>query len=185
MANRSRKSKSVAPNEQYQSKRFSYESDQIEIDANTGELISRKQVKGRVTPKEPNYIKLYIDTMLSFQGIKGVSTDFIISMSKYIVGYNNDENTPLYFKSDRLTKESMAKDLNYNGTDSVNKQIKKLVDAGVLIRTKMKGVYICNPWIIARGSWAKSICGLRTHFNFANGEWVCDIDFKESDSDGD
>lgn len=183
MAYRSRAQKSIAPEEQYQPKRYNYEEDQMEIDTTTGELITHTQVKGRTLPKEPNYIKLYIDTMLSFQGIKDVSTDFIIAMSKCIIGYNNDSDTPLVFKSDKLTKQTIAKELNYNSEASVNKQIKRLVDSGVLIKTSMRGVYYCNPWIIARGSWSRSVCGLRAHFNFANGEWRCDIDYKESDPD--
>ena len=183
MANRSRKRESIAPEGKYQSQNLAFEQTQMEIDTSTGELISHKSIQGRRLPKEPNYIKLYIDTMLSFQGIEGIPTDVIIAMSKCINGYNNDEETPLYFINNKLTKTSMAKDLGIS-ENMVAKYIKKLNDAGVLVKTDMRSVYTCNPWIIARGSWNRSICGLRTHFNFINGEWQCDIEFKEDDSNG-
>ena len=180
MANKNRTIKNPQPPKgMYQEERVSYQENKMTLDQETGEIIEYHQVKGFRQKKEPNYIKLYIDTMMSFQGIDKVPTDFIIVMSKYINGYNNDENTPLYFTNNKFTKMQMAKDLNL-GIDMINKYIKKLKDAGVLIKTKdMRGVYTCNPWIIARGSWQNSICGLRTHFDFINGEWTCDIEFKE------
>ncbi len=119
--------------------------------------------------EEPDFMKIYLDTMMSFQGIEGVSAKLIICMCNHVEGYNNAEDSPLVFQSTKYTKQLMSSELGVS-LEMVNKYIKSLSDSGILTKTGMRGVYYVNPWVLARGSWS-NIKKLRVYFDLVGGKW--------------
>lgn len=125
--------------------------------------------EGRAS-KEPDYMKLYLNTMLSFQGINSISVDVLIAMCNCLSGqYINNGKTNLCFRSDKLSKRQMMSELGISEA-AVNKHIKKMVDCGILIKSDMRSVYFVNPWILAKGKW-EHIRSLRASFDFVGGQW--------------
>lgn len=142
------------------------------VDMQTGEVTETWKGITRTQDKEPDFIKIYLNTMLAFQGIDGVSVDVLISLCNHIDGYINSETKPLVFKNDSYNKKMMAEELGV-GIPMVKKHIQKLVACGILIKSDMRTIYYVNPWLIARGKW-QHIKGLQMHFNLNNGTWQVD-----------
>lgn len=150
------------------------------VDLQTGEVVESCRGISRTQDKEPDFIKIYLNTMMAFQGINGVSVDVLISLCKHIDGYINSETDPLIFKNDSYNKKIMAKELGV-GLPMIKKHIKKLVDTGILIKSNMRTIYYVNPWLIARGKW-QHIKGLQMHFDIINGSWQVDTTLNPEDA---
>lgn len=143
------------------------------VDTSTGEIITSCRGTTRTQDKEPDYVKLYLNTMMSFQGIDNISTDLLISLCNHLSNnYSNSEKEPLVFRNDSYNKIMMANELGV-GLPMIKKHIKKLVDAGILIKTNMRSIYYVNPWLLARGKWS-NIKKLQMHFDIVNGKWQVD-----------
>jgi hypothetical protein len=150
-----------------ESKKNIYERLEIVQDVD-GNVLEQKTFQIRTTAKESNYIKLYLDTMASFNGIRDIPTDVLIAFSNYVT-YTNEENSPSQIVLVKTVKEQIASALGIR-MSMVDKYIKRMVEAGVIFRTECRGVFTVNPWLIAKGEWSK-ICALRTEFNFIDGTW--------------
>lgn len=144
-----------------------YYTEEIVTDSNTGEVISQKTVSCRNVPKEPNFVKLYIDTMKSFNGAHDIPTDVLLALSKHITYANGESQQQVYLPSP--IKKQIADDVGIS-ISMINKYIKKMVDAGVLFRSDCRGFFIVNPWLIAKGEW-KNISKLRAEFDFVGNTW--------------
>ena len=177
MAFRNRNPRATAPEEQdYKKGSIARETFTQVKDKETGEIIKNEHTITGKADSEPDFIKLYLNTMMAFQGIKDIPTDLLISMCRTLQGqFNNDGETPLYFRADKLAKTQMSKELDMS-IDSVNKYIKKMCNSGIIFKTEMRGVYIINPWIIAKGRYS-NIKKLQAHFDFSGGSW--DVMFEE------
>lgn len=163
---------SLPPGQEYKRGTTTSVTIRSEVDQMTGEIISQEEtVTGRIT-REPDYVKLYLGTMMEFQGIHDVPVDFLVALSKQLKGYINDGETAMQFISVASTKAAIAAETGLK-IDMVNKIIKRLVTSGVLIKTAYRGTYNVNPWLLARGKW-KNISALRAHFNFIDGTWKVD-----------
>lgn len=142
------------------------------VDFNTGEVMQTLRGTSKVQDKEPDYIKVYLNTMMAFQGVEGISAEFMLSLSRYVEGYINSETTPLIFRNDVYNKSKIAKEVGVT-TSMVAKNIQKLSNAGVLIKSNMRSIYYVNPWLIARGKWS-NIKKLQLHFDIVDGTWQVD-----------
>ncbi len=143
------------------------------VDGSTGQITT--QVKGtqRFQEREPDYVKLYLNTMMSFNGIRNIPTDVIIAMCNCVQGYNNSENQPLIFKNDKFNRVQMASTLGLK-TDAIQKYITRMSEAGILVKQEnMRGIYYVNPWILAKGQWC-NIKRLQIHFDVIEGTWKVD-----------
>ena len=165
-------SNSLPPGQDYKRGTTTSVTIRTEVDQATGEIISQEEtVTGRIT-REPDYVKLYLGTMMQFQGIHDVPVDFLVALSRQLTGYVNDSETAMQFISVASTKAAIAAETGLK-VDMINKLIKRLVTSGVLIKTAYRGTYNVNPWLLARGKW-KNISALRAHFNFIDGSWQVD-----------
>lgn len=138
------------------------------IDTISGEILEQQTEIVKTSQKEPDFIKLYLDTMLTFKKIKGISVDIIIAFSRYIT-YANNEDKQMQIILTKAVKEEIANELKIK-MNMIDKYIKKCVDAGIFFKTKYRATYTVNPFLIAKGEW-KNIKSLRAEFNFNDGSW--------------
>lgn len=151
-----------------------YVHEETVIDQTTGEILSSTQKTITKMSAEPDFIKVYYDTMLAFNQIFDVPTSFVLSLSKFLE-WTNDEK-PQCTIINKYVKETLSKDC---GVDirQIERYIKKSVDSGLLFRTNYRGVYEVNPFMIAKGKW-DNIRALRTNFEFTDGKWQRTVEYE-------
>ena len=154
-----------------------YEKTQTEIDVMTGEIIKKKQNIIEKTSKEPDFIKLYYETMLAFNQIHGVPIEFVLSLSKFIEWTNDGK--PMIVTINKRAKDILQVDCSVK-LAQINRYISKSVENGLLFKTEYRSVYEVNPFMMAKGRW-ESIQNLQCKFDFIDGKWVREI--HESDLD--
>lgn len=138
------------------------------IDYNTGEVKEETTTIRTVTEREPDYIKLYVDMICVFNEIENSFSKVILEFSKYINYADNSEGGILEITSFR--KEHIAKACNVS-VSRINQAITAFVKKNIFMPylksdgTKQRGVYIVNPYIIAKGKW-ENIKKLRATFDF-------------------
>ena len=115
------------------------------------EIVKDINISSFSVDKEPEYIKLYIQDIGRLKKINGKANDILLAfISK--MGYNNI--IPTY----KPIKMLVAKDLNVS-LHTVSSAIKKFKATGLFI-PYVRGMYIADPEIFARGNW-KNIKNLR------------------------
>ena len=121
-------------------------------DEETGEeIIKNINISSFAVDREPEYIKLYIQDIGRLKKINGKANDILLAfISK--MGYNNI--IPTY----KPIKMLIARDLNVS-IHTVNSAIKKFRASGLFI-PYVRGMYIADPELFARGNW-KNIKNLR------------------------
>lgn len=121
---------------------------------------------------EPNYIKLYLDTILYLKdlpkGLNGTLNAFLKRMS-----YGNQ------LVINAALKRQIAKELDLS-LSSINNAISKFVKGDLLIREDT-GLYLVNPHLFGKGDW-KDIAKIRLEVTFdAEGKTIMsEIERKEN-----
>lgn len=134
-----------------------------------GEVLKEQRESVIAWNKEPNFIKVYYNTVMAFHNISGISIDFICLLSEHISYANGDEQIMLYTNSGMKKKMCEKLDIKIN---MLNKLFRKCVECGILFNTEDRGTFIVNPFIIAKGEW-KNIRQLQCSFEFMpNGKWT-------------
>lgn len=142
-----------------------------EIDTKTGEIVHEKKETVNLVNKEPDFIKVYYETMLAFNQIHDIPTSFVLSMSKFIEWSNDGQ--PMCITLNRRNKEIMEKDCDCKSAQ-ISRYIARSVENGLLFKTEYRGVYEVNPFMIAKGKW-DSIRNLQCQFNYIEGKWVREL----------
>lgn len=146
------------------------------IDVNTGEIIREESEIIKTQQKEPDFIKIYFNTIMHFNGIKNISADFLILICNYIT-YANNKKEQMRCVLNKMARDEISKELKVTSS-MIDKNIKKCIDAGILFKTDYRATYIVNPFLIARGEW-KNIKSLQTEFDYINGTWKYIKQFKQ------
>ena len=149
-----------------------FEKTQTMVDVTTGEIMSKTQESINRISKEPDFIKVYYETMLAFNQIHGVPISFVLSLSKFLEWTN--EGKPMCVTINRRVKDILQEDCEVKSAQ-ISRYITISVESGLLFRTKYRGVYEVNPFMIAKGKWI-SIRELQCKFNFVNGKWIREIE---------
>ena len=154
-----------------------YTHEETTIDVTTGEILGFTQKTIAKTSAEPDFIKVYYETMMAFNQIHNVPTSFVLSLSKFLEWTNDGK--PQCTTINKRIKEIMAKDC---GVDirQIERYIKISVDNGLLFRTEYRGVYEVNPFMIAKGKW-DSIKQLRANFDFVGGKWERVVEYGDKE----
>lgn len=147
------------------------------IDTSTGEIMAQSKEVVNKTCREPDYIKVYYETMLAFNEIHGIPVAFVLSISKFIEWTN--EGKPMFITLNKRVKDILQVDCGVK-LAQINRYITISVKNGLLFRTKYRSVYELNPFMIAKGKW-ESIQDLQCKFNFTNGKWVREVEEKTED----
>lgn len=162
-----------------------FEKIKTEVDTATGEIISETKEVVNKTSKEPDFIKIYYETMLAFNQIHGIPIAFVLSLSKFIEWTN--EGKPMFITINKRIKQILQEDCGVK-IAQIERYVRASVDSGLLFRTEYRGVYEVNPFMIAKGKW-ESIQNLQCKFNFVNGKWIREIEEKptepEEENNGD
>ena len=145
-----------------------YTQEETVIDQTTGEVLSSIQKTIVKTSAEPDFIKVYYETMMAFNRIHNIPVSFVLSLSRYIEWTN--EGKPMYISLNKRNKTEIANCCDVS-LPQVDRYIKKSVDSGLLFRTQYRGSYEVNPFMIAKGKW-ESIKKLRSKFDYIDGKWV-------------
>lgn len=151
------------------------------VDQQTGEILETTEKTKAKVSSEPDFIKIYYETMMAFNNIHNVPTSFILSLSKFLEWTN--AGSPQYVTLNKRIKTVISIDC---GVDfrQIERYIKASVENGLLFRTEYRGVYEVNPFMIAKGKW-ESIKSLRANFDFIAGKWerVVTLDRSNNDSE--
>lgn len=149
------------------------------INYETGEIVEEEEVTHIKVCTEPNYVKLYIKTLLTFKDLSANLNPVLIEFLAYM-SYADIENEHggqlIYVNSDM--KKSIAKKLDLK-IDSINKGLYKFVNAGIFRRVGT-GTYQVNASLFGKGEW-KDVKGIRANFDFKTGEAVAEIETIENE----
>lgn len=137
----------------------------------------QKDMRTSNTQIEPDCIKLYYETMLAFNEIHNVPIAFVVSLSKFLEWSN--EGKPMCVTLNKRVKEILQEECNVKSAQ-IERYIANSVKYGLLFRTKYRGVYEINPFMIAKGRW-ESIRKLRCKFDFIDGKWSREIEESEEE----
>lgn len=148
-----------------------FESVRTEIDPDTGLLLNVTKDTVNVINSEPDYIKLYYETMLAFNQIHDIPMSFLLSMSKFLEWSNDGQ--PMFVTLNRRVREILENDCGCKSAQ-ISRYIAKSVKNGLLFKTEYRGVYEVNPFMIAKGKW-QSIRKLQCNFDYMEGKWVRQI----------
>lgn len=114
------------------------------IDHHSGEVLGERRTQESMIEREPDYIKLYIQDLLSISGLSKSNNAVLLALLRQM-NYNNQM---VLIAS---VKRAIALELGIQLV-TVNKAIEAFQREGILIRQD-RGVYIANPYLFGRGKW--------------------------------
>ena len=113
--------------------------------SNQGEIIEQRFQESFLAEREPDFVKLYIDTILIVNGLPNGLKSTLNVLLKHMT-YSN------IIILNAFIKKQIAKELNYKNVQSLNNNISKLTEGNILIR-KGSGTYQVNPFLFGKGKW--------------------------------
>lgn len=116
----------------------------------------------------PDFIKVYLDCVLTFIGGKYIPSDFLIELCKYVT-YDNKKGDQMYVKIAKKERDEIASVLGVSDT-TIKRHLKNCIDNGILFRHNRRAYFILNPFLIAKDEWS-NINKLKAEFNFISGTW--------------
>ena len=116
----------------------------------------------------PNFIKVYLDCVLTFNGGKYIPSDFLIELCKYVT-YDNKKGDQMYVKIAKNERAEIASVLGVSDT-TIKRHLKNCIYNGILFRYNRRAYFILNPFLIAKDEWS-NINKLKAEFNFISGTW--------------
>lgn len=116
----------------------------------------------------PNFIKVYLDCILTFNGGKYIPSDFLIELCKYVT-YDNKKGEQMYVKIAKKERDEIASALGVADI-TIKRYLKNCIDNGILFKYNRRAYFILNPFLIAKDEW-NNINELKVEFNFILGTW--------------
>ena len=135
-----------------------------EVDRETGEILKVQHTY--TVPKEPDYVKLYLDTLGIFtknEGLDKSLNDLLLATLKRMT-YATEEQVVIM---NSYIKKAIAEECN-KSVKRLEQAITIWVKENIMIRVG-RGVYKINPYIFGKGDW-RDIYNIRASFDFANGK---------------
>lgn len=107
-------------------------------------LVSQTTKQTYLMDKEPDFVKLYITDIMKLSNLPKSCNTVLMALLKQA----NYDNEIVLIKSirEKICKELGIADITFR------KAMDEFIDKGILSK-KMKGVYVANPFLFARGSW--------------------------------
>lgn len=146
-----------------------YENTTTSIDIETGEILSSVKESTSKVEREPDFIKIYLNTICAFKGLSQSISPVLLEFCKYMTWASDRQQ---YIKVDGEMKEEIAESCKIT-VRRVEQCLKEIKKSQIFIQALKKdgkpsrGKYIVNPYIIAKGEWSK-IKVLRAEFNFTD-----------------
>jgi len=149
-----------------ENKKIIFQQSRTVIDEN-GELKDYELITDAIISREPDYVKLYLNTVLASKNLP-VTHNQLLNEILSIMSYANvDEGQIVYILP--VDRENIAKKIKQK-PDTVKKAIIDFVKTGILMKIA-NGKYRVNPHLFGKGDW-KDIRRIRATFLFEspNGE---------------
>lgn len=129
-----------------------YSNEVITYDKETGQVIEHTETKVKDIYVEPNYVKVYVDTVIALLGKQKISkeADVLLVLAKNMTYMNSD--MPNKVNIDAVLKKYIIEHISIS-EGSLNNMITRFVKRDVLRRIG-KGVYQLNPFMFAKGNWS-------------------------------
>lgn len=129
-----------------------YSNEVIIYNKETGEVIEHTETKLKSVNIEPNYVKVYVDTVIALLGQSKTSkeADVLLILAKNMTYMNND--MPNKVNIDILLREYIMKELDIS-EGALNNMITSFVKRDI-IRRIGRGAYQLNPFMFAKGNWS-------------------------------
>ncbi|MCM1223068.1 MAG: replication/maintenance protein RepL [Lachnospiraceae bacterium] len=139
-------------------------------DFNTGEIKSKEEYQEVYVENEPDYIKLYIEHICTFNGLKQGISPILLKFCSYLTYAKGTEKNQLLYINITM-KEQIAEELGVT-VKRINQALTEFINAGIFkkifdekTQKYRRGAYIVNPYIIAKGKW-KDIKKFRATFDY-------------------
>lgn len=146
-----------------------YTSNVITLDHDTGEITREESTFVSKTDLEPDYVKVYLNTLCAFKGLSKSISPVLFEFCNYMTWANDNTNRQILIIN-KFVKEQVSAKVGLK-IDRINKILGEIVKSQIFMKMEgQRGVYIVNPYIIARGDW-KSIKTLRAEFDFIDGSF--------------
>lgn len=129
-----------------------YSNEVIAYDKETRQVIEHSKTKVKDIHVEPNYVKVYVDTVIALLGKQKISkeADVLLILAKNMTYMNDD--IPNKVNIDAVLKKYVIERVGIS-EGSLNNMITRFVKKDVLRRIG-KGVYQLNPFMFAKGNWS-------------------------------
>jgi hypothetical protein len=124
-------------------KKIIKESTETKIDVRTGEIVEITDRKEYKVPKEPEFVKMYLDDISNLMNLP--NTDVLYCLLKK----TNYDGEVVIIKP---IAEEICRLTNLKNTEYFYKLIGKYCDSKILIK-KCRGMYMFNPYYFAKGHW--------------------------------
>lgn len=128
-----------------QTKKIIQEVQKQVIDHETGEITKTEVNTIFSVPKEPNFIKIYLDDVMYFIDMPSSASGILLSIAKRM-NYDNKVTLVKHIKEDIAIETGL--DLG-----TINNAITNFKKKNILIPSG-RSVYIINPHLIGKGAWA-------------------------------
>jgi len=159
--------------------KITYKTDIVTIDHETGEVLKEETATHIRISSEPNYIKLYINTLLAFKDLPKTLNPILLEFLTYMTYADiGSKRGGQIIMTNSYMKKNIAENLNLT-LDSINKGLFKLEKAKIFKRIDL-GTYQVNPHLFGKGEW-KDIKAIRATFDFNNGEIKTDFQTEVED----
>lgn len=144
------------------------------VDYTTGEILNKQEVTHIKRSAEPSYIKLYINTLLTFKELPKTLNPVLIEFLSYMSYADNSQQTggQLIFIN-AFMKEEISRKLGNIKINTIDKALSNFVKSGIFKRIGT-GTYQVNPNFFGKGEW-KDISAIKATFDFNTGEVITDI----------
>lgn len=144
------------------------------IDYLTGEIVEEQEITHIKKSMEPNYIKLYLNTLLAFKELPKTLNPILMEFLKYMsYADTNEEHGGQIIYTNSVMKNSIAKKIGVK-INTLEKALGTFVLSGLFKRIGL-GTYQVNPYIFGKGDW-KNISAIRANFDFNTGEIIAEIE---------
>ena len=147
--------------QQADTKKVIFQQNKTVLDQETGELKEFELVTEAIVSREPDYVKLYLNTVLAAKNLPITHNTLLNEILLRMTYANVDEGQIIYILP--YDREKIAKKLNIK-PDTIKKAILDFAKAGIL-RKIANGKYQVNPHLFGKGDWS-DIRRIRATFVF-------------------
>ena len=121
------------------------------VDNQTGEITEQYESTIFTPEREPNYVKLYLDHLVTIANLQGWTSKILYEL----IGSTSYANEGQLVVVNSGLKKIIAEKLNMK-TQSVTNAINSLKKENILIQRE-RGVFVLNPQFFGKGEWLSLI----------------------------
>jgi hypothetical protein len=148
------------------------------VDQETGEVLAQENVTKIKRAAEPNYVKVYIDCLLTFKELSKSLNPILLEFLRHMsYADQNEENGGQIIYVNAQMKRNIAQKLNLK-MDRLNQSLTQFVKSNIFKRLA-PSTYQVNPNLFGKGEWG-DIKAIRATFDFNTGEINAELSQEET-----